>query len=429
MLKSAYHLSSVCHLAVLRYILTHMVNAIALDVTDRDVCDQANSGMEVLEGLAWHGDVSHTNRLDAVQGVPSRSGVSFEGFGEMGGNRWEGNKTTNNTDSGTLTLPGESKACPLSVGRVQLEVLSACGRDKWKAATHAWVLESECASQAGMLSGTLSEVRVPGVVQIGRWAPGEQLQSRATCARLRVRGPGSCHAVGEWSGMRGVSVCESADGCKGQSKCRGGDASLLVEIHAQKAIEENRHEDEKSGRLEGTLGSASDDYIIIDNEKLRFPGTPSRTIAASDLGDYALRYPENFSVFDNVVRLKLSPVASPLPVTSESPLLVATCREAQRARLGQLEAEICHLQTRLDILTLEKLDIQSELEKIVYPILSIPNDITTLIFRHFVPTFDCVETRVGEGVLLLTGICRQWRELPLGMYELWSAADLFFKGT
>ncbi|KAJ6575534.1 hypothetical protein B0H10DRAFT_1963815 [Mycena sp. CBHHK59/15] len=103
---------------------------------------QANSGMEcgwrprpmvtghrfaVLEGLAWHGDVSYTNRLDAVQGMPSRSGVSFEGFREMGGNRWEGNKMTNNTDSGTLTLPGESKACPLSVGRVQLEVLSACG--------------------------------------------------------------------------------------------------------------------------------------------------------------------------------------------------------------------------------------------------------------------------------------------------------------
>ncbi|KAJ6598052.1 hypothetical protein B0H10DRAFT_1959470 [Mycena sp. CBHHK59/15] len=107
MLKSAHHLSSVCYLAVLRYILTHAVNAIALDVTVRDVCDQANSGMEggwrprpmatrhrfaVLEELAWHGDVSHTNRLDAVQGMPSRAGVSFEGFGEMGGNRWEGNK-------------------------------------------------------------------------------------------------------------------------------------------------------------------------------------------------------------------------------------------------------------------------------------------------------------------------------------------------
>ncbi|KAJ6619560.1 hypothetical protein B0H10DRAFT_1946790 [Mycena sp. CBHHK59/15] len=99
MLKSTHHLSSVCHLAVLRYILTHTVNAIALDVTDRDVCDQANLGMEggwhpqpmatrheftVLEGLARHGAVTHTNRLDAVQGVPSRSGVSFEGFGGNG---------------------------------------------------------------------------------------------------------------------------------------------------------------------------------------------------------------------------------------------------------------------------------------------------------------------------------------------------------
>ncbi|KAJ6614330.1 hypothetical protein B0H10DRAFT_1950824 [Mycena sp. CBHHK59/15] len=108
MLKSTHHLSSVCHLAVLRYILTHTVNAIALDVTDQDVCNQVCvelghwyardertdelrhggwlvSPTNVLEGLAWHGDVSHTNWLDAVQGVPSRSGVSFEGFGE-----WEG---------------------------------------------------------------------------------------------------------------------------------------------------------------------------------------------------------------------------------------------------------------------------------------------------------------------------------------------------
>ncbi|KAJ6606942.1 hypothetical protein B0H10DRAFT_1956739 [Mycena sp. CBHHK59/15] len=87
MLKSVHHPSSACHLVVLRYILTHMVDAIALNVADWDVCNQVNSGMEggwrpqlmatahqlaVLEGLAQHGDVSHMNRLDAVQGVPGR---------------------------------------------------------------------------------------------------------------------------------------------------------------------------------------------------------------------------------------------------------------------------------------------------------------------------------------------------------------------
>ncbi|KAJ6614733.1 hypothetical protein B0H10DRAFT_1950429 [Mycena sp. CBHHK59/15] len=333
MLKSAHHLSSVCHLAVLRYILTHMVNAIALDVTDRDVCDQANLGMEggwcprpmatghrfaVLEGLARHGDVSHTNRLDAVQGVPSRSGVSFEGFGEMGGNRWEGNKTTNNTDSGTLTLLGESKACPLSVGptcerksaptmgegpcigssaiggmkrarvgradpgqashkrcdgagelqRMRRQCVAPvvsrrCSRDKWKAATHAWVLESECASQADMLSGHAQQsasARCWASWQVGAWgAAAEQSHLRGHTTPYKKyykfptaptsERPGSCHAVGEWSGVRGVSIFTAG-------KTGGGTRG---DLHTPKAIEENRHGDEKSGRLEGTSGSASDD--------------------------------------------------------------------------------------------------------------------------------------------------------------------------
>ncbi|KAJ6616841.1 hypothetical protein B0H10DRAFT_1948849 [Mycena sp. CBHHK59/15] len=201
----------------------------------------ANSGMGVVgvpDQWQQNTDLQSWKGLHSMEMCRTRiDRMQFEGFGELGGSRWEGNKTTNNADSGALTLLGKLKACPPHAGCVQLAVLSACGRqhgrDKWKAAMHARVLESEHASQAGMLSGHAQ--RVPGVGQVGRRAHGEQLQSRAACAVYI-----------------GTSPCtgDVVQGTEQVQRWQCGD------IHAQKAIEENRHGDEKSGQLEGTSGSA-----------------------------------------------------------------------------------------------------------------------------------------------------------------------------
>ncbi|KAJ6619882.1 hypothetical protein B0H10DRAFT_1946446 [Mycena sp. CBHHK59/15] len=126
-------------------------------------------------------------------------------------------------------------------------------RDKWKAATHVWVLESECASQAGMLSGHAqrsASARCWASWQVGAWgAAAEQshLHGHTTPYKKYYKFTTAPMSERPRVVSRGLPVPVSHT------------SSLLVEIHAQKVIEENRHGDEKSGRLKGTSGSASDD--------------------------------------------------------------------------------------------------------------------------------------------------------------------------
>ncbi|KAJ7116946.1 hypothetical protein C8R44DRAFT_530335, partial [Mycena epipterygia] len=54
-----------------------------------------------------------------------------------------------------------------------------------------------------------------------------------------------------------------------------------------------------------------------------------------------------------------------------------------------------------------------------YPILTIPFEITALIFIYCLPTHGRVTPSPHAAPLLLTQICTRWREIALEVGQLW----------
>ncbi|KAF7334590.1 F-box domain-containing protein [Mycena venus] len=61
--------------------------------------------------------------------------------------------------------------------------------------------------------------------------------------------------------------------------------------------------------------------------------------------------------------------------------------EADRARAADLEVEILRLEHYLSALRIEKAQIQERLDSYKYPVLTLPTEITSEIFLHFVPDY------------------------------------------
>ncbi|KAJ7817821.1 hypothetical protein B0H13DRAFT_2456665 [Mycena leptocephala] len=96
--------------------------------------------------------------------------------------------------------------------------------------------------------------------------------------------------------------------------------------------------------------------------------------------------------------------------------------EADRARVADLESQILHLEQSLSTLREEKMLAQKQLDSYKYPVLTLPNEIVSEIFIHFLPAYP--EYPPPTGLLsptLLTHICRTWREIALSTATLWSA--------
>ncbi|KAJ7769896.1 hypothetical protein B0H16DRAFT_235406 [Mycena metata] len=87
------------------------------------------------------------------------------------------------------------------------------------------------------------------------------------------------------------------------------------------------------------------------------------------------------------------------------------------SRLSKLDAIIASL-------TAERQRLQAESDAIVYPILSLPTEITTEIFRRWCVLRSRSRPYPSEGPLLLAQICHQWRQIALHTPELWR--DLHF---
>ncbi|KAJ7834299.1 hypothetical protein B0H13DRAFT_2369955 [Mycena leptocephala] len=67
-------------------------------------------------------------------------------------------------------------------------------------------------------------------------------------------------------------------------------------------------------------------------------------------------------------------------------------------------------------------DLEERLDSYKYPVLTLPNEIVSEIFIHFLPAYP--EYPPPAGLLsptLLTHICRTWREIALSTATLWSA--------
>ncbi|KAJ7820796.1 hypothetical protein B0H13DRAFT_2291934 [Mycena leptocephala] len=94
--------------------------------------------------------------------------------------------------------------------------------------------------------------------------------------------------------------------------------------------------------------------------------------------------------------------------------------EADRTRVTDLEAQILHLERSLSALRNEKTLVQERLDSYKYSVLTLPNEIVSEIFMHFLPAYPRFPPLTGIlSPTILTQICRKWREIALGTPALW----------
>ncbi|KAJ7280817.1 hypothetical protein C8J57DRAFT_1174439 [Mycena rebaudengoi] len=90
-----------------------------------------------------------------------------------------------------------------------------------------------------------------------------------------------------------------------------------------------------------------------------------------------------------------------------------------------LDSQILALEQALVTARLERQDLQTRLDAYKYPILTLPTEITSEIFVHFLPPYP--ERPLSAGPTspeLLAQICRAWREIALSTPRLWRAIEL-----
>ncbi|KAJ7500444.1 hypothetical protein B0H11DRAFT_782548 [Mycena galericulata] len=97
--------------------------------------------------------------------------------------------------------------------------------------------------------------------------------------------------------------------------------------------------------------------------------------------------------------------------------------QAARDRLEMLTSEIAVLSAHLKKLWAHREILQTHLDNISYPVLTLPTEITTEIFLRCLPK-GAQESRRRIAPLLLGGICQDWRKIALGTPRLWRALRL-----
>ncbi|KAJ7353205.1 hypothetical protein DFH08DRAFT_774177 [Mycena albidolilacea] len=102
-------------------------------------------------------------------------------------------------------------------------------------------------------------------------------------------------------------------------------------------------------------------------------------------------------------------------------------RAADRAHLANVETQILELERSLSSLKEEKEAIRDRLAIYTYPVLTLPNEIVSQIFVHFLPAFPHYPPPIGLlSPYLLCQICQKWRDIALATPALWSVISLSF---
>ncbi|KAJ7017211.1 hypothetical protein C8F04DRAFT_1406123 [Mycena alexandri] len=96
----------------------------------------------------------------------------------------------------------------------------------------------------------------------------------------------------------------------------------------------------------------------------------------------------------------------------------------QRAFLVEIANTISQFRNYLEQLGDIQRNAEAILAAVTYPVLTLPNEITSRIFTACLPSHGRVRSSPHAAPLLLAQICRHWREVALSTCELWSSADL-----
>ncbi|KAK7051898.1 F-box domain-containing protein [Favolaschia claudopus] len=106
--------------------------------------------------------------------------------------------------------------------------------------------------------------------------------------------------------------------------------------------------------------------------------------------------------------------------------------EADRALLAETDTEIVEFKAQMSLLRQKiagsedtrKL-VQGRLQSYKYPVLSLPNEIVSEIFLHFIPPYPHPAHPVAEdSPAVLARVCRKWREIALATPSLWRAITM-----
>nr|GAT55645.1 predicted protein [Mycena chlorophos] len=101
-------------------------------------------------------------------------------------------------------------------------------------------------------------------------------------------------------------------------------------------------------------------------------------------------------------------------------------RAETRARLSALRDEIEKTREKLAALEEESEILENRLDAYCYPILTLPVEITSEIFRHYIPPYPSCPPLLGMGSpTTLCHVCSLWRRIALSMPLLWRAIRLF----
>ncbi|KAJ6562312.1 hypothetical protein B0H19DRAFT_95704 [Mycena capillaripes] len=96
--------------------------------------------------------------------------------------------------------------------------------------------------------------------------------------------------------------------------------------------------------------------------------------------------------------------------------------EADRTHVANLETQILVLERALLALQTEKALVQERLDSYKYPVLTLPSEIVSEIFLHFLPTYPGRPPLTGLfSPTVLTHICHKWREIAIATPMLWRA--------
>ncbi|KAF7376708.1 F-box domain-containing protein [Mycena sanguinolenta] len=107
-----------------------------------------------------------------------------------------------------------------------------------------------------------------------------------------------------------------------------------------------------------------------------------------------------------------------------------TSMEADRVRLLDLEDRILDLERSLSELRAEQAQVQERLDAYKYPVLTLPNEITSEIFTHFLPVYPAAPPLTGlASPTTLTYVCHKWREVALAIPALWRTIQLHHRNT
>ncbi|KAJ6454604.1 hypothetical protein C8R45DRAFT_599654 [Mycena sanguinolenta] len=100
-------------------------------------------------------------------------------------------------------------------------------------------------------------------------------------------------------------------------------------------------------------------------------------------------------------------------------------RAADRARIAEIEAQILFLKNSLQALEADRLGAQERLDSYTYPVLTLPNEITSEIFTRFIPAYPSPPPLAGPlSPTTLTHVCHNWRAIALATPALWRAISL-----